>query len=116
MMKERFSATSLKVGTDHTRYEGMHDGAEIGLDVLFASGYSKFSDQITPHIWITDPHNRPQRTGGYEGLWSIPVRWDYLTEENWDRSLDLLGGQIVFLAELARGNLIEIELTGPSRS
>jgi hypothetical protein len=37
----------------------------------------------------------------YESLWGAASGWDYLTEENAERSIDFLAEQIVYLAKLA---------------
>jgi hypothetical protein len=36
----------------------------------------------------------------YDALWGMNTGWDYLTEENAERSIDLLDRQLVVLATL----------------
>lgn len=105
MMARRFGAESLRIGADHTRFEGSFDGHAVTLDALFAAGWSKATRQVDPHLSVAAPDGANGLSGGYEALWSIPAQWDYLTEENWDRSLTLLGDLAVLLVRLVQGRM-----------
>lgn len=103
MLKARFGAESVRIGADHTRFEGSQGGCRVVVDALFAAGWSKMTRQVDPHLSVVSPEGSVTLAGGYEALWAIPVQWDYLTVENCERSLTLLGDIIVLLSGLAQG-------------
>lgn len=58
--------------------------------------------QLRYGVSILDPA-RPIRFVrlSYESLWGAHLGWDYITEENARRSVDLLSEQVSYLADLS---------------
>jgi len=92
-----FAAETKKLPGGETGYTGAIDGTKLTVWVDFGS----MGAQLRYGVSIPDEQRRIVVSRlSYEGLWITNLGWDYLTEENAARSIDLLCEQIVYLAGL----------------
>lgn len=96
-----FKAQKTKLASDHLRYEGVLGTATIKVDLLFAPAGPGRPRQLQYLLRIFLGGDFTWGYANYEGLWSLPCNWDYLTEENAPRSIDLLAELVTYLTGLA---------------
>lgn len=97
MLRDLFANAKKKLPGGEAEYGGALEGREISVGIDFnARGI-----QLRTGVTIPDPGRRlfVWRTT-FEDLWCGYSGWDYLTEENAPRSIELLREQIVYLVRL----------------
>ena len=89
-----FSAQKSKLPGGETRYAGSIGSTELTVSVDFSSRYAQL------HWFVKMAMANPNlRAFHVEDFWGSRA-WDYLTEENASRSIDLLCERIVYLVRL----------------
>jgi hypothetical protein len=91
-------------GSELTQYAGVFESWKTIVKVLFAPSGRQNPRQLQYIVTLTssDPNDGRLPGGGiYEGLWSLNTTWDYITEENAERSVETLRDLIVRLVRLA---------------
>jgi hypothetical protein len=96
-LTELLSAKGTKLPGGEVAYSGLLGGIPLTVSVDFASGLAQLRYGVKAAI--------PERNLWfsrltYEVLWGPNLGWDYLTEENAPRSIDLLCDRLQFLAQL----------------
>lgn len=88
-----------KQGGGNFLYTGPLDGAAVSVWLDLTPG---FMGQLRYGVSVTHtPHTIRCRRFSYESLWCQHGGWDYLTEENAERSVALLPELITYVAQLA---------------
>ena len=89
-----FAPRKIKQPGGTLQYAGSVGSTELTVSVIFSNMYGQL------HWWINmrmlNPNLKAVRVQDFWGTYG----WDYLTEENAPRSIDLLGERIVYLARL----------------
>jgi hypothetical protein len=98
MLRELFAIAKKKLPGGETEYGGALDGREISVAIDFSAR----GIQLRTGITILDPARRVfVHRMVFEDLWACGYPgWDYLTEENSARSIEVLREQIVNLVGL----------------
>jgi hypothetical protein len=89
-----FSAQKSKLPGGETRYAGSIGSTELTVSVDFSSRFAQLHWFVK--MAMANPNLRAFRV---EDFWGSRA-WDYLTEENASRSIDLLCERIVYLVHL----------------
>ena len=89
-----FPAQKSKLPGGETRYAGSIGSTELTVSFFFTSRFAQL------HWFVKMPMAKPNlRAFRVEDFWGSRA-WDYLTEENASRSIDLLCERIVYLVNL----------------
>ena len=89
-----FSAQKSKLPGGETRYAGSIGATELTVSTIFSSRFAQL------HWFVKLAMANPNlRAFHVEDFWGSRA-WDYLTEENAERSIDLLCERIVYLVKL----------------
>jgi hypothetical protein len=92
-----FSTEKRKLASGETGYSGSVGNTKPTVSVDFGSRAA----QLRYGMSIANSEGRIGISRlSYEDLWIVNVGWDYLTEENVPRSVDLLCKQVVYLVQL----------------
>jgi hypothetical protein len=99
MLLKRLGAKPQKRIGGELIYEGMIGDIALRVSIIFSNLYAQMHYGVG---WSARERGLlTQRLGfGYESLWGASTGWDYLTEENAARSIDLLGELLLRLARL----------------
>jgi hypothetical protein len=97
MLRGRLGARPTKRPGGELVYEGAIGDIPLRISIIFSNMYGQMHYGVT--CLMPERHVRAQRLT-YESLCGTNVGWDYLTEENAARSIDLLDQLLVFLAGL----------------
>jgi hypothetical protein len=89
-----FSAQKSKLPGGETRYAGSIGSTELTVSVIFSSRFAQLHWFVK--MAMANPNLRAFRV---EDFWGSRA-WDYLTEENASRSIDLLCERIAYLVNL----------------
>ncbi len=92
-----FSPQKATFGSDLTKYTGLHGESQVTVDVIFGPAGRLNPRQLQYHVKAAQAGRPAQSAAAFEGLWSLQAVWDYLTEENAARSVDLLAELVVYL-------------------
>jgi len=97
-LKEHFATGSNRVAGGETEYVGQIGDSKVSVRIDFGS----IAAQLRYAVSVLNPRNSiTVRRLSYEDLWFPNAGWDYLTEENAPRSIDLLVEQIQYLVNLS---------------
>jgi hypothetical protein len=97
MLRDRLAAKPTKRPGGELIFEGAIGGVPLRLSIIFSNLYGQMHYAAS---WsMREGRFRAQRLT-YEALFGPSTGWDYLTEENAARSIDLLGRLLVSLAGL----------------
>ncbi len=96
-----FDAQKTKIGSELLRYAGVLGTTRIKVDLIFAPRGLVRPRQLQYLMRILPVGDFTWSYATYEGLWSLPANWDYLTEENAPRSIELLAELVTYLTDLA---------------
>jgi hypothetical protein len=97
-LKQHFAAGSNKLAGGETEYLGQIGDWKVSVRIDFGA----ISAQLRYVVSVLNPRNSISvRRLSYEDLWFPNAGWDYLTEENAQRSIDLLVEQIQYLVNLS---------------
>ena len=99
MLLKRLGAKPQKRIGGELIYEGMIGDIALRVSIIFSNLYAQIHYGVG---WSVGERGLlTQRLGfGYESLWGASAGWDYLTEENAARSIDLLDELLLRLARL----------------
>jgi hypothetical protein len=99
MLLKRLGAKPQKRIGGELIYEGMIGDIALRVSIIFSNLYAQMTYGVG---WsVRERGLLTQRLGfGYESLWGASTGWDYLTEENAARSIDLLDELLLRLARL----------------
>ena len=102
--RKLFAAEKISAGGGNWRYTGSLGDNPLTVWLDFGSQVSQLRYGVT----VENPaHTIRVVRVAYESLWLHHLGWDYLTEENAERSVDLLAEHVVHIAGLAdRINLL----------
>jgi hypothetical protein len=95
-----FSPQKTTFGSELSRYSGTYGQTQLSVDVIFAPSSRLNPRQLQYMVKAMVPGGSEPESATFEGLWSLHSTWDYLTEENADRSVDLLAELVVYLTGL----------------
>ncbi|MFZ1728414.1 MAG: hypothetical protein WBO29_17080 [Albidovulum sp.] len=95
-----FGAQPERLNAELTRHAGRCGEWQIALDIYFARSGARVMHQFDYSIWLKSPAGERVQVGGYERMWLLPNAWNYLTVENADRSVDLLGHIVETMIDL----------------
>jgi hypothetical protein len=105
-----FAPQKVPLGSDACKYIGHLDESRLTVDVLFAPPSRMNPRQLQYLVKVATAADPAGGGATYEGLWSLHAVWDYVTEENAERSVALLAELLVYL----KGLVLRVrELTGP---
>jgi hypothetical protein len=93
MLTALFAPRKESLGSDGCKYVGEWEQSSLTVTVLFAPQGRQNPRQLQYVV----------NGGTYEGLWHLHAIWDYITEENAGRSVELLRELVVYLAQLVKG-------------
>jgi hypothetical protein len=95
-----FAPPPVKLASDCWKYVGVIENSQVVVDLFFGpqGRVNPRQLQYTLRAAAGDPND--WRYATYEGLWSLNTVWDYLTEENAERSAALLAELVVYLTGL----------------
>src|SRR5260370_10812475 len=80
-----FAPKKTSLGASTWKYVGPFDGTEVTVWVDLGSRLG----QLVYGVSVANPaHAVPFSRVSYEALWGAPLGWDYLTEENVERSIN----------------------------
>ncbi len=97
-LKNSFATGSNRVPGGETEYSGQIGDSRVSVRVDFGSRAAQLRYVVT----VLNPRqNISVRRLSAEDLWFPNLGWDYLTEENAPRSIDLLVEQIQYLVNLS---------------
>ena len=99
MLLKRLGAKPQKRIGGELIYEGMIGDIALRVSIIFSNLYAQMHYGVG---WSVGERGfLTQRLGfGYESLWGANTGWDYLTEENAARSIDLLDELLLRLARV----------------
>ncbi|MGC2411697.1 MAG: hypothetical protein WA459_03240 [Stellaceae bacterium] len=97
MLRARLGAKPEKRPGGELVYEGAIDGIPLRVSIIFSNLYAQVLHGVT---WSLRERTLLAQRLTYEVLWGTNSGWDYLTEENAERSIDLLDRELVNLAAL----------------
>lgn len=92
-----------KFGSELTQYVGVWEGWKVTVKVLFAPGGRVNPRQLEYIVSVASADaakSVPEGGGTYEGMWWLRATWDYITEENAERSVAALKDLIIYLTRL----------------
>lgn len=98
MLRSRLGARPSKRPGGELAYEGAIGDVPLRLSIIFSNMYGQMHYGVT---WSMRERNLSAQRLNYETLWGTNTGWDYLTEDNAARSIDLLGELLLRLARLA---------------
>src|SRR5262249_24208590 len=78
-------------------YEGVIQGVPLRLSIIFSNLYAQMTYGV---LWAHGERGLLAQRLTYEALWGTGGGWDYLTEENAPRSIDLLEVLLLRLVQL----------------
>lgn len=78
-------------------YEGVIQGIPLRVSIIFSSLYAQMTYGL---FWAHRERGLLAQRLAYEGMWGAGGGWDYLTEENAPRSIDLLEELVLHLVRL----------------
>ena len=97
-LKKMMPCEKKNLGGGNWTYSGAFEGRNLKLWTDTGS----MGAQLSYGVSVLNPaYGAPFSRIGYESFWGSRPSWDYLTEENVARSMDLLADNIVYLARLA---------------
>jgi hypothetical protein len=97
-LKNSFATGTNRVPGGETEYTGEIGESEVSVKIEFGSGAA----QLHYGVLVLNPRaDLTVQRLSYEDLWFSNPGWDYLTEENAQRSIELLGEQIRYLVNLS---------------
>jgi hypothetical protein len=97
-LKHHFATGSNRVAGGETEYTGQIGDSKVSVRIDFGS----IAAQLRYAVSVLNPRDTlGVRRLAYEDLWFPNPGWDYLTEENAPRSIDLLVEQIQYLVNLS---------------
>ena len=86
ILKDQYGATATPFGKDHISYAAVVAGRSVKLDLLLP-GRGAFSwHQFGYNLTLPGSLRLPFIT--YEGIWLTSSQWDYVTENNAERSVN----------------------------
>jgi len=96
MLRARLGARPDKRPGGELVYEGALGAVPLRVSIIFSNLYAQMVYGVT---WSIRERNLLAQRLTYESLWGMNTGWDYLTEENAVRSIDLLDRLLVRFAE-----------------
>jgi hypothetical protein len=97
MLRGRLSFAMQKRPGGELVYEGAVGGIPLRVSIIFSNLYAQMHYRIS---WSARERGLLAQHLSYEVLWGANTGWDYLTEENAPRSIDLLHELLARLAQL----------------
>ncbi len=97
MLTDRLATKAQKRPGGEIVYDGTIGDIPLKVSILFSNMYGQMHYAVT---WSMRERTLLAQRLTYEGLWGVNSGWDYLTEENAARSIDLLDELLVRLARL----------------
>jgi hypothetical protein len=97
MLLKRLGAKPQKRPGGELIYEGMIGDIPLRVSIIFSNRYAQLHYAVT---WSARERTLLAQRLSYETLWGINLGWDYLTEENAARSIDLLDELLLRLTQL----------------
>ena len=98
--KEQFAPQKKKLAGGSTGYTGLLDGTEVTVWI----DYAGMGMQLLYGVTIPDEAKRVFVARlAYENLWGAGRGWDYITEENAESSIRLLGDLVASVVRLRNG-------------
>ena len=97
MLRARLGARPDKRIGGELIYEGALGAVPLRVSIIFSNLYAQMVYGVT---WSMRERNLLAQRLSYEMLWGMNTGWDYLTEENAPRSIDLLDRLLVRFARL----------------
>jgi hypothetical protein len=97
MLRSRLGARPSKRPGGELVYEGMIGSVPLRISIIFSDTYGQMHYAVS---WSLRERNLIVVRLTYENLFGANTGWDYLTEENAPRSIDLLDRLLQSLAEL----------------
>jgi hypothetical protein len=97
MLLKRLGAKPQKRPGGELVYEGMIGAIPLRVSIIFSNLYAQMHYAVG---WSVRERGLLAQRLTYEVLWGTNVGWDYLTEENAARSIDLLDELLLRLAAL----------------
>jgi hypothetical protein len=97
MLAKRLGAKPQKRPGGELIYEGMIGDIPQRVSIIFSNRYGQMHYAVT---WSVPERTLLAQRLSYETLWGTNTGWDYLTEENAARSIDLLDELLLRLAQL----------------
>jgi hypothetical protein len=98
--RQRLGAVPERLDSETTRLVGAHGEVKVALDMSFAPGGAKGMHQMDYMLWLGPPGGGRLQSAGYESLWLLPTRWDYITEGYADAAADCLCDIAILFSEL----------------
>jgi hypothetical protein len=99
MLTKRQGLTAGKRIGGELLYEGTIEGVPLRVSIIFSNLYAQMTYGV---FWSVREQGLLAQRLTYEVLWGAGGGWDYLTEENAARSIDLLEELLLRLARLCR--------------
>ena len=98
---QRFSATARDLGSESWRYEGTRGETSVSVVVRYSGRMSR--PQLDYQVQVRKANQaRATRPFCYESLFGVGHgRWDYLTQANTERSVELLGELVEYVVTFA---------------
>ena len=97
MLLKRLGAKPQKRLGGELVYEGMIGDIPLRVSIIFSNLYAQMHYAVT---WSIRERDLLAQRFNYEIMWGANTGWDYLTEENAARSIDLLDQLLLRLAAL----------------
>jgi hypothetical protein len=97
MLAKRLGAKPQKRPGGEMIYEGMIGDIPLRVSIIFSNRYGQMHYAVT---WSVPERTLLAQRLSYETLWGTHTGWDYLTEENAARSIDLLDELLLRLVQL----------------
>ena len=97
MLAKRLGAKPQKRPGGELIYEGMIGDIPLRVSIIFSNRYGQMHYAVT---WSVREQALLAQRLSYETLWGTNTGWDYLTEENAARSIDLLDELLLRLVQL----------------
>jgi hypothetical protein len=97
MLAKRLGAKPQKRPGGELVYEGVIGDIALRVSIIFSNRYAQMHYAVT---WSVRERTLLAQRLSYETLWGANAGWDYLTEENAARSIDLLDELLLRLAQL----------------
>jgi hypothetical protein len=87
MMSDRFGATAQAIDKQHTVYGALVPAGQLRLHAMFAPP-GRMTQQLD---YVIEMRTKGHGQVAYESIWRLPSSWNYLTENNAERSIVHLG-------------------------
>ena len=97
MLARRLSGKPQKRPGGELIYEGTIGDIALRVSIIFSNLYAQMHYAVT---WSVRERTLLAQRLSYEALWGAHTGWDYLTDENAARSIDLLDALLLRLARL----------------